>query len=307
MGILRNSFVNFSIAALGYPPEQTGEEVLRALREGRENDARRLVRRQPSVLTRTDDAGDTLMERCLQRDGDDAKLLADTFPQTVDGCDTKNISLLMRLAQKGRTEMFDKLLALGADGHLRDAQGGVVMHYAALTPTAEMAELVAKRGFGINTINNFGQTPLMLAARTDKQLGELPKLLALGMKLNLVDNDKLNATMHAMDARKLKNAQELMDAGGEVDFERDVILVNARADAHQLKNYDFLNSMSRRNGAQKAAAEAARKADAEAIITAQQVKQQRTADVAGSMVTGTARPIKIKTIRFKKPGPGTKG
>ncbi|MDE1152020.1 MAG: hypothetical protein PW788_05715 [Micavibrio sp.] len=85
MGILRNSFVNFSIAALGYPPEQTGEEVLRALREGRENDARRLVRRQPSVLTRTDDAGDTLMERCLQRDGDDAKLLADTFPQTVDG------------------------------------------------------------------------------------------------------------------------------------------------------------------------------------------------------------------------------
>jgi len=97
-----------------------------------------------------------------------------------------------------------------------------------------------------------------------------------------------------------------MDAGGEVDFERDVILVNARADAHQQKNYDFLNSMSRRHGAQKAAAAAAtaaaKKAQEDADVAAKQTVIDRTASVAGSMMTGTARVIKAKTIRFKKPG-----
>ena len=303
MAALTSLFTETLLKLKDYPPKDVAATAFRLMTAGKTAEGIALLQKKPDALKEEIHPGQTLFEYMLSANLKCAEKIAKAFPSAAECKAAGGSTLLMRLAAEGNRRLFLQVADMGANLQARDDDNNTIMHYAALSDGVDVMLEAAKLGIGKNPVNNFGQTPLMHLSRTDKKApGAVAVYLSSGFKLNSIDNNGLNPTMHAMQNLRLDLATDLMNAGGEVDFNQTEILVEARALAHKqtVGGGDFMAALAQRHGIQTADAAAER--DAKEVREAAAAKA--VVDVVDSLRKGTTRAPKLKTVKFKAPGGG---
>jgi len=77
-------------------------------------------------------------------------------------------NLLFPAAGLGRLDLFERVLAAGADPQQVDTAGQTLFHEAAASPHPEMLSYLLARGWGAQSRSSLGVTPLMLACRAGR-------------------------------------------------------------------------------------------------------------------------------------------
>jgi len=131
----------------------------------------------------------------------------------VQGC-----SPLMLAAYKGRGAVLRRLLALGADAGLRDADDDTAAHWACRSEQAQhLALLLDASPACLNACNVGGWTPLLLVA-SRRDIASLQVLLARGDALDLNDfrdERTRNGALHLAAESAPEVVPLLLDAGAD--------------------------------------------------------------------------------------------
>lgn len=191
------------------------------------------------------------------------------------------------------------LLHIGADATRRDKAGNTLLHAAAEFSSGDEVIKQLRPYFpDVDVVNDLGETPLMTAAAKDER-GGIVTLLGWGAGINKKDKAGLNATMHAITAKKFIMAAALMARGGEIDFASTAIdPVQITQDARGMDGFmrEFTN---RRKTWENGVAERDR-----AEKTRQRQEMISTIVEAVSGGAGEVAAPARATFRKKKPAPG---
>ena len=116
-----------------------------------------------------------------------------------------------------RNADLECLSALGAlTKDLRDPFGSSLLSHAVAAGSLKSAQLLIDAGSDVNHADNFGVTPLMLAARLETtQLLDL--LLIKGASVSAVDQEKRSALFYAARANRAQAVAKLAQAGTKLD------------------------------------------------------------------------------------------
>jgi flagellum-specific peptidoglycan hydrolase FlgJ len=165
-------------------------------------------------------------------------LRAGRAPLSPDWAGLSDTTLRDDLAiYSARNADLDCLLAMGAAvKDLRDPFGSSLLAHAVAGGALKSAQLLIDAGSDVNHADNFGVTPLMLAARLEStQLLEL--LLSKGASVSAVDQAKRTALFYAARANRSQAVAKLVQAGAKFDVtdSRDYTALDAAlsADADQ--------------------------------------------------------------------------
>lgn len=106
---------------------------------------------------------------------------------------------VFELAILGKWQELDSYISAGGKADVRDRDGNtVLMAAAANTRSLYVIDILVKKGgVDVNAVNKKGQTALMLAARDNKKLDVLRRLIENGADVKKIDKMKMNALMYA--------------------------------------------------------------------------------------------------------------
>ncbi|GEM_PF-3049561 len=126
---------------------------------------------------------------------------ADVKIQHGDG-----ISLLMKAASNNaNVEVIKMLVDAGADINAEDEYKNNLMHHAARNRYLTMVRYFSKKGLDVNSQNDKGNTPLMIASWQKNHKGTVKMLLALGAKVK--EKNKKGETALMMAAHYAENPE----------------------------------------------------------------------------------------------------
>ena len=97
------------------------------------------------------------------------KMIIQADPQAVNYKDDRNCTPLHYAADVGNSEIFNLLIANGADLSAKDIDGDTPMHWAALGRNSEIVKLLLEKGADPSPMNKNGDTPIIYA------IGRLPE------------------------------------------------------------------------------------------------------------------------------------
>ncbi|KAM9858924.1 histone-lysine N-methyltransferase EHMT1-like [Aulostomus maculatus] len=128
-------------------------------------------------------------------------------------------------------EVFQLLLARGADVNIRDKEQNVCLHWAALSGCDEMAQALLEARCDLDAVNVHGDSPLHVAAR-ENHLECVTLFLSRGVDIDqknregqtaldcCIAGSKVWATLNT--SKKLKDARRVRDCHGERVLSRDI-------------------------------------------------------------------------------------
>jgi len=128
-------------------------------------------------------------------------------------------ALTAAVSRPERVDFVHFLLAAKADIHIRDDKGGSAIFYAA---SPETLDLLLTAGARINEQNNDGLSPLMIAAKYDREPELIIAIMKYGADLLAEDNagktvlDHLDTNKHLKDSpirKTIKDAMRKMSGG----------------------------------------------------------------------------------------------
>jgi ankyrin repeat protein len=120
-----------------------------------------------------------------------------------------NRPILLAYVWRDNQKAAERLLALGADVKLVDADGDTALHGAAETGNVEIIRLLLDKGADVNAKNKEGGTPLMWAAVFgNDEAARL--LLSRGADPSLKDNDGITAVQWAVRNKRDSTASVLL-------------------------------------------------------------------------------------------------
>lgn len=91
-------------------------------------------------------------------------------------------------AMRGWREMFDFLIAKGADVTIKERHGGTTLHWAAHNDDPEIVKILIQKGVNVNEKNMMGRAPLHVTARRGC-IKATKALLASGAKIDIQNRD----------------------------------------------------------------------------------------------------------------------
>jgi ankyrin repeat protein len=134
----------------------------------------------------------------------------------VDSCGPTGHSALMLAATVGDREIFELLLAAGADPYLRHSGSGpTALDEAAGMGQSEIVEVWLQRGLDVRLADSVGNTPLMAAAAGHVEL--VRRLLAAGADVHARTVDGITAYSVARHERHDDVVAVLRQAGASSD------------------------------------------------------------------------------------------
>jgi len=143
-----------------------------------------------------------------------AKLQEVSKPGAVDAATAEGVTPLMVCSQLGHGEAVRTLLQHGADPNKSDPQAGIVsLRLAVSRGHADIASALLEAGAEVNRADNYGYTPLMIAA-VGGHLDCLKVLLSKGASTDLRDSvtkmtaEELAAQANQVEAVELLQNQE---------------------------------------------------------------------------------------------------
>ena len=116
--------------------------------------------------------------------------------------------ILLAYVWRDNKKATERLLALGANVNLRDADGDTALHGAAESGNVEIMQLLLDKGADPNTRNKQGGTPLMWAAVFGND-DAARLLLSHGANASLKDNDGITALEWAVRNKRESTASVL--------------------------------------------------------------------------------------------------
>jgi hypothetical protein len=126
----------------------------------------------------------------------------------------RGVTLLMKAAGHGSSDIVTLLLDKGADINLRDSGEDDALMYAASSGRINVISILVERGADINTQGDGGQTPLMRASE-DGELETVRYLLDQGAKLNAKNSNGTTALMFAAGFKQQEIARLLLAKGAD--------------------------------------------------------------------------------------------
>lgn len=135
-------------------------------------------------------------------------------PPNVDLPASDNSTALYMAALGGHLEIVHYLLEQGASPHVQ-CPTGTLVHAAVSSGNVPLLELVLSLGCVVNAVNDYGNTPLLLASRT-RHAGICTALINNGALLNEVDKFGETALSASVYFGCEKNSQILIQHGADV-------------------------------------------------------------------------------------------
>lgn len=157
-----------------------------------------------------------ILEAAAKKDWGKAKELLSTGT-AVDTKDERGRTILMLAAFQNNQEIFDMLIAKGADPNAKSLEGETPLLMAAKAGNKQMVDYLVEKGADPLAKDNFGRTTLMYAAASGNV--ELVKFfLAKGAEINALDKYNQNALVFAVRENRTDAAKFLLGKGAQVNI-----------------------------------------------------------------------------------------
>lgn len=138
----------------------------------------------------------------------------------VNATDVHGTTALMFAAQKGFTQIVERLLLAGADANVHRHQfGTTALMLAAGANRLAVVEQLLAQGVDVNATNEDGSTALMGATLAGAQ-EIVAVLLAAGADVRQIDTDEDNALNLAISYNYPHIVRQLIDAGADLHYRR---------------------------------------------------------------------------------------
>lgn len=141
-------------------------------------------------LAQTIDGLKTEYNKQLERD---AKTLIAQIGNLIDTpvmLETNDLTPLMAAALRNRSSLIEKLLTAGAQINIQNNKGQTALMLAVERQNKDAVEqLLAVPGINLNLQDNDGYTPLMMAGLSPRLFDLIPKFIAKGARIDLVNKD----------------------------------------------------------------------------------------------------------------------
>jgi len=178
--------------------------------------ARRLLREHPDLIGATNKSGETALHYLAVENYLDAVRFLIEFGANVNS-HNKYGTPLLDAASLGYEEMVKLLLAHGADPGATSLTGGSVLHCASRSGNAKVTALILKSiGGNADTLNDLGETPLMVAAASDAT-DVIQLLLSHGADPNAIAQGDKSALSVAIEAGHPTVVETLIQGGARMD------------------------------------------------------------------------------------------
>ena len=157
-------------------------------------------------------------EFCRVNTTGEAYDLLEKYPNLLKLTDEDGYNVLM-LARFPK--IVEVLLNVGIDIHAKNNEGMTALHvWAAYYPDAEAIELLLEHNAEIDTIDSYGQTPL-ISAFYNNHLEVAEDLVNANAALNIQDINGNTILHFAVDRGKVKFARLLLKHGADTNIQND--------------------------------------------------------------------------------------
>ncbi|KAL9961098.1 hypothetical protein ACROYT_G029980 [Oculina patagonica] len=163
-----------------------------------------------------DNNGWNLLHWASQGGNPDINELMPSHVPSIDSINNKGVTALMLAARLGKLQAVEYLLEKGANPSLEDNDGWNLLHWASQGGNPVIIELMLSHVPSIDSINNKGVTPLMLAANNDK-LQAVEYLLAKGADPSLEDNIGWNSLHSASLGGNTAVIEKILSYGVDIE------------------------------------------------------------------------------------------
>ena len=143
--------------------------------------------------------------------------------------DVQGLNVLMDVVVNDLLEIMHILLEHGANLKVQDTDCGTLLHYAAQGASRELVNLLVRKDLDIEAVNNYGETPLMIAARYNN-------VSALEEILTITEERQLQLRQRSMNGQTLLHFVAL---GGSYEIFRRLNSVYGGDNIHSLDERGF--------------------------------------------------------------------
>jgi cytohesin len=209
IGILVGSLL--AIASLSF-----SDDIHELARKGDLDGIKALIGKDPELVSAKDKDGRTPLHwACRGVHLDVVRFLAENGAD-VNAEDNNKIVPLHSLATRNSAAAIAILLDKGAEVDFKDYGNNTALHYAAMNDATDAVETLMTAGAGLENIEDYGRTPLILCARERGGPKTIKVLLDAGADVKA--KDKFGATaLHLASWRGKKEVVDLLlDAGAPI-------------------------------------------------------------------------------------------
>ena len=135
----------------------------------------------------------------------------------VDYLNNKGISPLHLAVRKNSLLLARLILGYGADLNITDPYNQTVLFDAVVENNVDMADFLVFTGININHQNREGKTPLMVCTYNSSRQEVFSRLLQLGARIDIVDENGQDVLMHAINNENGAMMDILLKAGANIN------------------------------------------------------------------------------------------